>query len=611
MSFPMGTSGQQMGARSILRHFGADDQPTSASNLRVVRRMLAYLRPHKWLMLAAFICMLFGTGFSLLYPYLIKVSIDQYIAQKDLSGLNWISIWIAGSLIGLYLAGASQQYLLSLVSQKVLAEIRSHLYRHIINISMSFHDKNIVGVLVSRVINDVAEINELITQGAITFLGDSLVLAGIIVIMLQMDAKLALLTFSVLPLIVFTTTLFAKRARSAFRDTRNKIAAVVGNLAEDLSGIRVIQAFAQEIFTQERFEEVNRENRDVTIQAVSLSYIFLPSIEFLSTLAMVIVLGFGGVLVSRNEITLGVLVAFVAYVSRFFQPIQEISRLFNTFQSALAAGEQVFKLLDMLPGVTDHAGADDLPSVKGRVELAQVCFRYQEDSPEVLHDISFVVEAGQKVALVGPTGAGKTSIAKLITRFYDVSDGSIQIDGIDVRQVSLNSLHRQAILVTQDPFLFSTTITENIRFGQLGASDMEVEAAAMSANAHDMILTLPDGYNTLVAEGSVNLSAGQKQLICLARAFLADPKILILDESTANIDTITEKMVQAAMNKLLNGRTAIIIAHRLNTVQNADMLFIIDRGMLVEFGKHDHLIKQQGVYKDLYTRQFAGILSEK
>jgi ABC-type multidrug transport system fused ATPase/permease subunit len=509
------------------------------------------------------------------------------------------------SFVGLYLAGTGQRYLLSWVGQKVLTDMRSQLYHHILKLSLAYHDTSIIGVTVSRVINDVAEINELLSQGVITLFGDLLVLGGIVVIMLSMEAKLALLTLAVLPLIVVATALFARRARSAFRETRLKVAAVVGDLAEDLSGIRVIQAFAQEAASQERFERVNRASRNVMIQAVSLSFVFLPSVEFLGTLSMVIVLGLGGVMVAQGQVTLGVLVAFLAYVMRFFQPVQEVSRIFTTLQSALAGGEQVFKLLDTLPDVANRPNAGELPAVSGRVEMEHVTFRYRDDLPEVLHDVSLMVEPGQTVALVGPTGAGKTSIAKLVARLYDVSVGSIRIDGIDVREVTTRSLRRQVILMTQDPFLFSTTIAENIRFGRPDASQQEVEAAAQLAYAHDFILSLPDGYNTVVAEGAANLSVGQRQLLCIARAILADPRLLILDESTANIDTVTEKSVQAAMRRLLRGRTAIIIAHRLSTVQSAEVLYVIDDGRVVDRGRHPELLRRKGLYQELYKRQFA------
>jgi ATP-binding cassette subfamily B protein/subfamily B ATP-binding cassette protein MsbA len=459
-------------------------------------------------------------------------------------------------------------------------------------------------VTVSRVINDVAEINELLSQGVITLLGDVIVLIGIIVIMFTMSPKLALLTFVVLPLMFLATWWFSRQARTAFRETRSKVAAVVGDLAEDINGMRAIQAFTREKASQERFEQVNNENRNAYINAMSLSFIFLPAIEFLGMLATVMVLWFGGRFVLQEQVTLGVMVAFLSYVTRFFQPIQELSRLYTTFQSAMAGGEQVIKLLDTPLEIEDKPDAVDLPSVKGEISLDHVSFRYQPDTPLVLQDINLKIAPGQTAALVGPTGAGKTTIANLVARFYEVTEGAILIDGKDIRNVTQASLHRQVRVVTQDPFLFSRSIADNIRYGIPTATLEQVEEAARQANAHDFIAQLPDGYDTHILEGGVNLSQGQRQLISIARALLADPHILILDEATANIDTVTEALIQEALTRLLKGRTAIVIAHRLTTVRNADWVYVIDLGRISEQGTHSDLLAKGGMYASLYERQF-------
>jgi ABC-type multidrug transport system fused ATPase/permease subunit len=571
---------------------------------RVVLRLLAYLRPYWRRMAAAFGLMLVASALTLATPYLVKLAIDQPIAQGDAEGLARIALLMAAAFVGLYLASSGKEYLLSWVGQRVLSNLRAGLFCHLQDLSLGYHDTHIVGVTLSRVINDVAVINELLSQGLITLVGDSLLLLGIVVVMLSMSPRLALFTFSVLPLMVLATVLFAQRAKVAFRQTRSRIAAVVGDLAEDLSAMRVIQAFVQEGASRERFDEVNRENRDAYVAAMSLSFVFLPTVEFLGMLATGIVLWFGGLTVARGELTLGVVVAFLAYVTRFFQPVQELSQLYTTMQAAMAGGERVLELLDTQPEVMDAPDAVEMPPLSGRVELCRVSFSYRDDT-RVLHGIDLVIEPGRTLALVGPTGAGKTSIANLVARLYDVTDGAVLIDGVDVRRVTQRSLRRQMGLVPQDPFLFSGTIADNVRFGRPEASDGAVEEAARLANAHPFIVSLPDGYATEILEGGVNLSIGQRQLICIARAVLADPRILILDEATSSVDTVTEILIQEALQRLLRGRSTLVIAHRLSTILHADQICVVQAGCIIERGRHDDLLARGGLYRDLYERQFA------
>jgi ABC-type multidrug transport system fused ATPase/permease subunit len=596
-----------MGPRNAMETFaeGGDGRRGQIFNQRVVVRMLVYLRPFAKMMTLAFVAMLADSALTLLAPYLLKITVDTYISQGDQTGLFRIALWTAATFIGLYIADRTQQYLLSPVGQRMLANIRRDLFNHLQELSLRYHDTHIVGVTVSRVMNDVATINDLLSQGIITLIGDLFVLVGIIIVMMIMNLRLALITFTVLPLMLLMTIWFSRRARVAFRETRTSVAKVVGGLAEDIAGVRVIQAFGQEDATQENFSAINEVNRKANINAMSLSFIFLPAIEFLGILATAIVLWFGGRAVGGGTVTLGVLVAFLSYVTRFFEPVQELSRMFTTLQTAMAGGEQVVNLLDTVPDVLDPPEAVELTNMAGSVKFDHVSFRYRPELPEVLHDICLEIQPGQTVALVGPTGAGKTSIGNLLARFYDATEGAVLIDGMDVRAVKQRQLHRQIGLVPQDSFLFSGTIADNIRFGRPDASGEEVQQAAKLANAHEFILAKPEGYGTHVQEGASNLSIGQRQLVCIARAILTDPRILILDEATSNVDGMTESLIQDALRKLLHGRTAVVIAHRLSTIRNADLICVVQDGQIVEQGKHETLLFRAGVYAALYQRQFA------
>lgn len=605
MSFSIGSPITPGGPRGMLERFGSDEHEGPLFNARVVKRILAYLRPHSGGLLVAVALMLVQTGLILLAPYLMKVAIDTAIPQGDVAQLASLALWTGVAYIGLYGSDTGQKLLLGWIGQRALTDLRADLFEHLQNLSMSFHDRQIVGVTVSRVINDVAEINELLSEGLITLLGDLLVLIGIVAVMVTLSPVLALLTFTVLPVMVLATLYFAGRARLAYRETRSKVAAVVGDLAEDIAGVRVIQAFTQEQASQARFERINEANRDANIDAVSLSFIFLPTIEFLGIAATAIVLWFGGQAVLQNQLTVGVMVAFLAYVTRLFQPILEMSRIYTTLQSAMAGGEAVVRMLDTPTAVADRLDAVDLAPIRGEIDFDRVHFAYSAGAPEVVHDVSLHIPAGATVAFVGPTGAGKTTLINLVARFYDVTSGAVRIDGVDVREVRQRSLRSQLGLVPQDPFLFSRSIADNIRFGRTTATDAEVEEAARLANAHDFIAALPAGYATPVLEGGVNLSVGQRQLICIARAILAEPRLVILDEATANIDTGTESMIQDALERLLRGRTALVIAHRLSTIRSADLICVVQGGAIVEQGRHDELLARGGLYATLHQSQFG------
>lgn len=606
MGFSIGTSSSGMGGpRGAIERFG-DKVEGKNFDPRVIMRLLVYLKPYWWQLVLAFIGVIGGAALTLAVPYLVKEAIDGPIISGDISGLDRIVLLLLGAFIGAYVMELLQRYLLSWVGQRVLADLRTALFEHLQRLSLGYHDKNIVGVTISRVISDVAVINQLLSQGLVTLVGDTLLLGGIVVVMLSMSPRLALVTFSVMPIMLIATVIFARRAKVAFRKTRAKIAAVVGDLAENISGMRVIQAFAQEDDTLEQFDEVNRANRDANIEAVSLSFVFLPTVEFLGMLATGVVLWVGGFAVANETITLGVVVAFLAYVTRFFQPIQELSQLYTTMQAAMAGGERVLNLLDTPPDVADSDDSIDMPNIEGHIEFKDVSFAYRDDI-EVLHDINLDIKAGQTVALVGPTGAGKSSIANLIARFYDATEGQVCIDGIDVRDVKQQSLRQQMGLVSQDPFLFAGTIADNIRFAEPDASDEAVIDAAKVANVDDFIMSLSDGYETKILEDGANLSVGQRQLISIARAVLADPRILIMDEATSSVDMLTERLIQDALDKLLSNRTAIVIAHRLSTIINADMICAVQDGEIVEQGTHSELLARGGLYSQLYERQFVEI----
>jgi ATP-binding cassette, subfamily B, multidrug efflux pump len=571
---------------------------------KVVKRIWGYLRPYRYRILWALFLVAVTAAMQLMGPYLLKVAIDTYIiASPDIIGLAFIASVFALTLVISWASQSHQSYTMALITQDTLNQIRSELFQKINRLSLSYHDRHESGVTMSRIVNDVAVFQELLTQGVLNVVADALILIGIISIMMMMSPRLALLTFAVLPIMVIATVIYTHRARRAFLRTRETIGEVAAGFQENVSGVRVVQAFAREGVSQSRFDAINRGNLNANLLAVAMSSAFPPIVEFMGMTATAIVLYFGTQGVLAGEITVGVVVAFLTYVTRFFQPIRELSQIYTLFQQAMAAGEKIFELMDYHVDVDDAPDAREMPRIAGRVEFDHVHFSYRDNIP-VLNDISFVAEPGMTVALVGPTGAGKTSVASLLARFYDINAGQILVDGVDIRDVTMASLRTQMGLVPQDPFLFSGTIADNIRFGRLEASDEEVVDAAKLANAHEFIMRLPEDYATAVYERGQNYSQGQRQLIAFARAVLANPRILILDEATASVDTRTEMLIQAALARLLTGRTSFVIAHRLSTIRNADIVMVIDHGQIVERGTHRELLLQDGMYRDLYLMQY-------
>ncbi|MDP2726633.1 MAG: ABC transporter ATP-binding protein [Dehalococcoidia bacterium] len=586
-------------------HSDSDDEGLGrAYDGRIVARLLPYLAPYKGKMAMSIVMMVITAGSYLAGPYLVKVAIDQFITAGDLGGLNLVAgLYI---LNGLASWGASygQIYYLSYVGQNILYQLRLDLFRHIQGLSLDFFAQTAAGRIMSRIQNDVSALNDMLTTGLIGSLSDLLTLGGIIIIMFTMDVRLSVMTFTVLPLMIIITLFWRVRARDAYRRVRRTLAFVNASLQENISGVRVIQALSREDRNLAAFGEVNQRHLDANLRSAVLSSAFFPSVDITSAIAMALVIGLGGMQVLRGELTAGVLVAFTLYIGRFFDPIRDLSQRYNVMQSAMASGERIFELLDTQSQVVDSPGASDLPRVEGRVDYQNVDFSYT-DGKGVLHNINLLAKPGETIALVGRTGAGKTSLISLLARFYDVKGGEIKLDDTDLRQLRLHTLRSHMGIVLQEPFLFSGTVRENIQYGRLEASEEEIVAAAKAVGAHDFIMGLENGYDTPVQEQGSKLSMGQRQLISFARAILADPRILILDEATNSVDPQTEAIIQRALHRLTNGRTSVIIAHRLSTVKNADRIVVLEAGRVIEVGSHVELLACKGLYYDLYTGAFA------
>jgi len=577
-------------------------------DVRVMRRLWPFLSPNKLGLGVAAVCMLGVTLSHLLAPYVIKEALDGYIAQGNSGGLTvMVGVYLAIAIVG-WMAQYGETLCMARTAQQALLRLRQALFRHLMRLDPGFYDRQSVGRLMSRVQNDVGSLQDLFASGLLNAVGDVLILVGIMTVMLSMHRTLSLITFAVLPFVVLLTAYWRLHSRRAFQQVRAALARVNARLQENISAVRVIQSLVSEAYNLERFTAVNQAHFDANMVASRLSALFFPTIEIVSVVGIALVVVCGGPMVVTGRLSAGGFVAFILYMHRFFDPIRDLSFRWNYLQMAMAAGERVFTLLDTEVRITEPVHPVVPAQLRGEVELRQVNFAYQADI-KVLQNVSLHVPPGQHLALVGPTGAGKTTLVNLVARFYDVTGGAVFVDGVDVRQYSLAGLRRQIGLVLQEPFLFTGTIRDNLRYVNPGASQAAIVAAAQAIGVHDHIQRLPKGYDTDVHERGSLLSHGQRQLISFVRALLADPRILILDEATAGVDTETEAAIQAGLTTLLRGRTAFIIAHRLSTVQHADRIIVLQQGRIVEDGTHDELLRRQGPYHHLYTMTYAGFSS--
>jgi ATP-binding cassette subfamily B protein/subfamily B ATP-binding cassette protein MsbA len=570
---------------------------------RVARRLLGELKPWSGAVATGLVFVAIDSVCQALGPAIVSRAIDGDITHGNGSGLAQhvallLAVWAMSALSQ---RGTTRR--IGMTGQRILASLRRRLFEQLHSLPLSYFDKRPIGDLMSRLLSDVGTLDQLLSQGVTQLLGAVLRLSGVIVGMLIMNWRLALVCYTIIPAMLLTTAFFATRARAAFRKTRQTVGDVTADLQEEIVGVRQAQAFNRTDVNIQKFRQRNAANRDANVSAVGVTSAFSPTIDFLSTIAMALVIGYGGSLALHNNLTVGQMAAFLIYVQQFFRPIQLAASVYTLAQSALAGAERIYVILDENTEPADAPDAHPLERAAGKIVFDRVSFAYDPARP-VLHEVSFTLPAGQTMALVGRTGAGKTTIAALIPRFYDATAGSVQLDDIDIQKLKRSDLRAQMAMVLQEPFLFSGSIADNIAYGRPTATRAEIETAARTVDAHDFITQLQKGYDSVLGEGGGTLSQGQRQLIAFARAVLADPRVLILDEATANIDTRTEQTIQRALAILMKGRTSVVIAHRLSTIRNADLILVVDAGRIVERGTHAALLEQQGLYAELYRRQF-------
>jgi len=589
-----------------------------AYDARLMRRLLEYLRPHKWFVVGALVALIGDAVTQLAPPYLVKIAIDQYIAQGDIAGINQIGLAYLAVLVASFSLEYGQTYMMQMIGQRIMFDMRMQIYAHLQRLDLAFYDRNPVGRLMTRVTTDVDVINDLFTSGVVAAFGDLFMLVGIMVTLLWMDWRLALIAFSVLPLIVMLAQWFRRNVRESYRKVRLRIARINAFLNEHINGMATVQLFRREETNYGRFEFVNREHRDANIEQIFFYAVFLPAVEFVAAIATGLILWYGGGFVMAGTLTLGSLVAFILYAGRFFRPISDMSEKFNTLQAAMASSERIFQLLDtdvavknplqstvasrQLAVAVPKAGSPK-PEARGHITFDNVSFAYK-DNDYVLRNVSFEVKPGERVGIVGATGAGKSTLISLLLRFYDVTSGRILVDGVDIREMDLGRLRRMFGLVLQDVHLFSGTIAGNIRLGDDSIDDARVRDAARAVHAERFIESLPGGYGARVAERGATLSVGQKQLLSFARALAYAPQVLVLDEATSSVDTETELLIRDALHVLMSGRTTVAIAHRLSTIQDMDNILVFHKGRLREAGSHQRLLGMRGIYYKLFELQY-------
>ena len=572
---------------------------------KVARGLLQFLKPYYGQMVISLIFMIIITAASVSGPYFVKLAIDEGISKNDLLALRNIVLIYFGVSVIQVVTNIFRVRMMSRVGQHVLYDVRTAMFDHLQKLSLSFYNRYSVGRVITRVINDVGTLREFVTWATLAIVRDLLSIIGTVIAMLTLNLRLSLLTFTVLPLMVVATILFRRAARQNYRRVRAAVSWTNSVLAENVNAVRVVQAFSRQSHNYSNFKDyVNRYFLERSLDAAKVASIFTPIVDVLGAIATALVVYLGGTAVLGESMTAGVLIAFVLYIDRLFDPIRDLSRRFDTLQSTMAGGERILELLNTPIEVQDAKDAREMGAILGDVRFEHVSFHYSDDLALVLDGVNLDVRAGETVALVGETGAGKTTIVKLLTRFHDPTVGCVRVDGVDLRRVTQQSLRKQMGMVLQDPFLFNGLVKENILFGRLDASDEDVIASANAVGAHDFIMRLKNGYDTSVEEGGATLSVGQRQLISFARALLANPRILILDEATSSVDTQTEQIIQKALATLLKGRTSFVIAHRLSTITNADKIVVIHDGKIIEQGTHAELLAKQGMYYELYKTGF-------